>query len=200
MWMDTASDKASRERDHFNQDLYARNRRYIRGLFKLIEWVKPRLHRSRLNISRSNSDFCCPTIQRSWCCLWVPYANLASYKKDKYKISEKKVAVSKLCLHNFENPYVADDQFRQALDNGRQRKLTQNPSLKGAGCSSYWTTPLLAPILPWIKVFLEFNVEKLRNCWMRPAIRDTDGDGYREKMERKSRLNCSPLLVYQKCP
>ena len=127
----------------------------------------------------------------------LPYANLASFKKDsQYKISEKEGGRYLSYVYNFEDPYVADDQFRQALDTLVDKKTYTESLFKGAAVPATGPLPSSSDFA-LDKSVHEFNVEKAKKLLDEAGYKDTDGDGYREKDGKKVTIE---LLSFTRLP
>ena len=127
----------------------------------------------------------------------LPYANLASFKKDRhYKISEKEGGRYLSYVYNFEDPYVADDQFRQALDTLVDKKTYTESLFKGAAVPATGPLPTSSDFA-LDKSVHEFNVEKAKKLLDEAGYKDTDGDGYREKDGKKVTIE---LLSFTRLP
>ena len=120
----------------------------------------------------------------------LPYANLASFKKDRhYKISEKEGGRYLSYVYNFEDPYIADDQFRQALDTLVDKKTYTESLFKGAAVPATGPLPSSSDFA-LDKSVHEFNVDEA-------GYKDTNGDGYREKDGKKVTIE---LLSFTRLP
>ena len=127
----------------------------------------------------------------------LPYANLTTFKKDsKYKISEKEGGRYLSYVYNFEDPYVADDQFRQALDTLVDKKTYTESLFKGAAVPATGPLPTSSDFA-LDKSVHEFNVEKAKKLLDEAGYKDTDGDGYREKDGKKVTIE---LLSFTRLP
>ena len=127
----------------------------------------------------------------------LPYANLSTYASDKnYKISEVEGSRYLAYYYNFENPYVADDKFRQALDTLVDKKTYSESLFKGSA------VPAVGPFPKGFAFALqksvhEFDVEKAKKLLDEAGYKDTDGDGYREKDGQKVSIE---LLSFTRLP
>ena len=99
-------------------------------------------------------------------------------------------------VYNFENPYVADDQFRQALDTLVDKKTYTESLFKGAAVPATGPIPSSSDFA-LDKSVHEFNVEKAKKLLDEAGYKDTDGDGYREKDGKKVTIE---LLSFTRLP
>lgn len=127
----------------------------------------------------------------------LPYANLSSYKSDSnYKISEVEGSRYLGYYYNFDDPYVADDKFRQALDTLVDKKTYSESLFKGAAVPAVGPFPTSFPFALQKSVH-EFNVDKAKQLLDEAGYKDTDGDGFREKDGQKVTID---LLSFTRLP
>lgn len=127
----------------------------------------------------------------------LPYANLASYETNPhYKISKVEGSRYLSYYYNFENPYVADDKFRQALDTLVDKESYSNSLFKGAAVPAVGMFPKSSPFALEESVH-EYNVNKAKKILDEAGYKDTDGDGFRDKDGQKVSLD---LLSFTRLP
>lgn len=127
----------------------------------------------------------------------LPYANLSSYESNQdYKVSEVEGSRYLGYYYNFDNPYVADDKFRQALDTLVDKETYANSLFKGAAVPAVGVFPKSFPFALQESVH-EYNVDKAKKLLDEAGYKDTDGDGFRDKDGQKVSID---LLSFTRLP